>query len=87
MGIIMLHTLRRGELELSPSLESESSLMGDSSRHVAMMTRYRSCPQTQHRSWPPLGDRPRLLKRLANILRELDVDQKMQVASGYDGFT
>jgi hypothetical protein len=31
-GIIMFHTLRRGELELSPSLESESSSLDDSLR-------------------------------------------------------
>jgi hypothetical protein len=31
-GIIVLHTLRRGEPELSPSLEDESSSLGDSSR-------------------------------------------------------
>jgi hypothetical protein len=32
MGIIMLHTLRRGEPVLSPSLEAESSSLGDSLR-------------------------------------------------------
>jgi hypothetical protein len=31
-GIIVLHTLRRGELELSPLLEAESSSLGDSLR-------------------------------------------------------
>jgi hypothetical protein len=32
MGIIVLQTLKRGEPELSPSLEAESSSLGDSSR-------------------------------------------------------
>jgi hypothetical protein len=32
IGIIVLHTLRRGEPELSPSLKDESPLLGDSSR-------------------------------------------------------
>jgi hypothetical protein len=32
MGIIVLHTLKRGELELSPSFEAESSSLGDSLR-------------------------------------------------------
>jgi hypothetical protein len=31
-GIIVLHTLRRGELELSSSLETKSSSLGNSSR-------------------------------------------------------
>jgi hypothetical protein len=31
-GITVLHALRRGELLLSPSLEAESSSLGDSSR-------------------------------------------------------
>jgi hypothetical protein len=31
-GIIVLNTLRRGELELSPSLEDKPSSLGDSSR-------------------------------------------------------
>jgi hypothetical protein len=31
-SVIMWHALRREELELSPSLETESSLLGDSSR-------------------------------------------------------
>jgi hypothetical protein len=34
MGIVALHTLRRGEPELSPSLESKSSSLGDSLRMV-----------------------------------------------------
>jgi hypothetical protein len=32
MGIILWHALRRGEPELSPSLEPESPSLGDSSR-------------------------------------------------------
>jgi hypothetical protein len=32
MGIIVLHTLKRGEPELSPSFEAESSSLGDSLR-------------------------------------------------------
>jgi hypothetical protein len=32
VGIIMLHTLRRGEPKLSPSLEAKSSSSGNSSR-------------------------------------------------------
>jgi hypothetical protein len=31
-GIIVLHTIMRGELELSPSLESKSSSLGNSLR-------------------------------------------------------
>jgi hypothetical protein len=50
-------------------------------------TCYRSCPQIQCRSWPPSGDPPRLLKQLASVLRELDVDQKTRVTSGDGGFT
>jgi hypothetical protein len=30
--VIVLHALGRGELELSPSVEAESSLLGNSSR-------------------------------------------------------
>jgi hypothetical protein len=87
-SIIMLHTLRRGEMELSPSLEFESYSLDDSSRMACrMVTCYVSCPQTQCRSWPPFGDRPRMLKRLAGILRELDVEQKMCVAGSDGGFT
>jgi hypothetical protein len=52
-----------------------------------MVTRYESCIQTQRRSWPPLGERHRLSMRLASVLRELDVDQKMRVASSNGGFT
>jgi hypothetical protein len=33
-GIIVLHTLKRGEAELAPSLEAKSSSLGDSSRMV-----------------------------------------------------
>jgi hypothetical protein len=33
-GIIVLHSLGRGELELSPSLEAESPSLGDSLRMV-----------------------------------------------------
>jgi hypothetical protein len=32
LDITVLHALRRGELELSPSLKTESSSLGDSSR-------------------------------------------------------
>jgi hypothetical protein len=52
-----------------------------------MVTRYRSCPQTQCQSCPPSGDQPRLSIRLACVLRELDVDKKMRIDSGDSGFT
>jgi hypothetical protein len=75
VGIIVLHALRRGEPELSPALEVESSSLGDSSRMVCSDgDPLQVMPGTQRQSWPPSSDQSSLSKRLADDLREVGVD-------------
>jgi hypothetical protein len=86
-GIVVLHTLRRGEPKLFPSLESESSLKGDPLRMACSDGNpLRVMPPNPVLKLPPppLGDRPRLSKQLVDILRDLYADQKTRVA-GDDG--
>jgi hypothetical protein len=83
--ITVLHALRRGEPKLSPSLETESSPLGDTSRMACSNgDPLQPMPLTTTLESPPSGDRLRLLERLsmnsrsskwmADVLSELDVE-------------
>jgi hypothetical protein len=84
-NITMLHALERGEPKLSPSLETESSSLGDSSR-VACSDGdpLWAMPPTTALESPPSGDGLKLLewsvmnsrssKWMADVLSELDVE-------------
>jgi hypothetical protein len=85
--ITVLHSLRRGELELSPSLEAESSLLGDNSKMACSEgDPLRVMPLTTAPELPPSSDGIMLLERLAmnsrsskwraSVLSELDAEQK-----------
>jgi hypothetical protein len=87
-GIIVLHALGRGELELPPhSRPNHPHWVIPRGWHAAMVTRYGSCPHTPRRSWPPSDDRSRLSKWLAVVFSELGVDQTVHVAGSDGGFT
>jgi hypothetical protein len=85
--ITMLHALRRGEPKLSPSLETESSSLGDFSRMVCSdgdplwVMPLNTAPESA-----PSGDRLKLMERwvmisrssewVVNVLSKLDAKQK-----------
>jgi hypothetical protein len=70
-GIIILHTLRRREPELSASLEAKSPSLGDSSRMACNDgDSLRVMPST-----------------LVGVLSELSVDRRVRITGGDRGFT
>jgi hypothetical protein len=87
VDITVLHALRRGEPELTPSLEIKSSSLDDSSRMACSDgdPLQVMLPTTAPES-PPSGSRLKLLKQLvmnsrspewmAGVLSELDAEQK-----------
>jgi hypothetical protein len=90
----VLHALGRGEPELSPSLKTLSSSVGDSSRMACSndnplwVMPLNIAPES-----PPSGDRLKVSKQsvinsrslewMVNILGELDAEQKTSVAGGF----
>jgi hypothetical protein len=83
VDITVLHTLGRGEPELSPSLEAESSALGDSSRMACNSDDpLQAMPLTTVPESPPSGNGLKLLERstinsrslkwMANVLSEVD---------------
>jgi hypothetical protein len=81
--IIVLHALRRGESKLSPSLEIESSSLGDSSRMPSTDgDPLQVMPPSAALELPPSGDgfksseqsamNSRSPKWMASVLSELD---------------
>jgi hypothetical protein len=87
VNVTMLHALRRGEPEHSPSLETESSSLGDSSRMAfSDGNPLRVMPHTTAPESPPSGDglklpewsvmNSRSPEWMASVLSELDTKQK-----------
>jgi hypothetical protein len=96
--ITVLHALRRGELDLSPSLEIKLSSFGDSSRmECSDGDPFWVMPLNTALELPPSGDKLKVLERsvmnsrspewMVDVLGELDAKQKMCVAGGNDGLT
>jgi hypothetical protein len=84
--ITMLHALRRGERELSPSLEAESSSLGDSSRMACSDgDPLWAMPPTIALESPPSSDglklsersvlNSRSLKWMVDVISELDAEK------------